>query len=245
MNVALIFAGGTGIRMNSKTKPKQFLKLHGETIIMHTISHFENHAKIDFIVVVCIKGWMDEFQRDLKRSSIKKVRCVVEGGVNVQESIYNGLISIKNELHKMKKSEMEKTIVLIHDGVRPLIDADLISANISAVNEFGSSVTVSRGFETHILVDEQEDITSVNDREKVRIAKAPQCFYFDDIMKVHEQAKTDHIEGMLDSASLMNHYGYKVHTIVGLAENIKVTTATDFYIFRALLDAKENSQIFG
>lgn len=245
MNVALIFAGGTGIRMNSKTKPKQFLELHGKTIIMHTIEHFENHDEIDFVVVVCIKEWMNEFLRDLKRSAMNKVICVVEGGETVQESIYNGLIGIKNELEKIDKINKERTIVLIHDGVRPLIDAELISANISCVKKYRNAVTVSREFETLTLVDENEDIVQVNDREKVRIARAPQSFYFEDIMNVHERAKLDHLVGVVDSATMMNHYGHKVHTIIGPTENIKVTTATDFYIFRALLDAKDSSQIFG
>ncbi len=245
MNVALIFAGGTGIRMNSRTKPKQFLELHGKTIIMHTIEHFENHEDIDFIVVVCIKDWMNELMHDLKINAIKKVVCVVEGGETAQASIYNGLLCIKKELKKFDLNNNEKTIVLIHDGVRPLIDAKLISANISCVKEYGNAVTVSREFETLTLVDENDNISQVNDREKVRIARAPQSFYFEDILKVHEQAIQDQINGVVDSASIMNQYGYKVHTIIGPTENIKVTTATDFYIFRALLDAKESSQIFG
>lgn len=243
MNVALIFAGGTGVRMNSKTKPKQFLKLHGKTILMHTVEHFEYHEDIEFIVVVCIKEWMNSFKRELKRNGYEKVVRIVEGGMTAQESIYHGLLSIKEELKTRDGSSEE--IVLIHDGVRPLIDSKVITDNIDGVKAHGSAITTSREYETVAIVDSNGDIEHIDNRDFVRIAKAPQSFYFEEIMEIHDKAHKDGVTGVIDSASLMDYYGRKVHTVIGPSENIKVTTATDFYMFRALLDAKENSQIFG
>lgn len=123
MNYAVIFAGGTGTRMNSKTRPKQFLTLHGKEIIIYTLEHFENHPEIDGISVVCIEGWIDYLKKLLDKYQIKKVRWISPGGATGQESIYNGLNAMRGQI-------ADDSIVLIHDGVRPLIDEELITNNI-------------------------------------------------------------------------------------------------------------------
>lgn len=240
MVTALIFAGGTGKRMNSKSKPKQFLDLHGKPIIIHTIEYFEDHDEVDNIVVVCIADWINTLRENLKTYYITKVKWIVEGGQTGQESIYNGLNAIYNDC-----GNPEDTIVLIHDGVRPLISEQLITDNIESVKKYGSSITVSKAKETVVTIDNDGQIAMIPDRNMVRIAKAPQSFYLSDIMAAHRRAAEDGITGMVDSASLMVHYGYKLHTIEGPVENIKITTPTDYYIFRAIYEARENSQIFG
>lgn len=141
MNYALIFAGGCGRRMNSKSRPKQFLELHGKEIIIYTIEHFEKHPDIEGIVVVCIKEWIDYLKRILDKNGIKKVKWIVPGGETGQDSIYNGL----KVLHDNCKNE---DIVLIHDGVRPLIDEQLITENIKSVKNHGSAITVAPVIET-------------------------------------------------------------------------------------------------
>ena len=125
MNYALIFAGGTGTRMNSKTKPKQFLELHGKAIIIHTIEIFENHPEIDGVSVVCIESWLDYLKKLVEKEGFKKVKWIVPGGNSGQESIYNGLKAIHDD-----SSTNDDDIVLIHDGVRPLINEDVITYNI-------------------------------------------------------------------------------------------------------------------
>lgn len=236
----LIFAGGTGKRMNSKSKPKQFLELHGKPILIHTIEHFEEHDEVDNIAVVCLPAWIDTLRDILKRFNITKVKWIVEGGQTGQESIYNGLNAIYQECENPKD-----TIVLIHDGVRPIISQKLISENIATVKNYGSAITVSKAKETVTSVDSEAQIDMIADRSAARIAKAPQSFYLSDIYSAHIRAKQDHIMEMIDSASLMRHYGYPLHTVECPSENIKITTPMDFYIFRAIHEAKENSQIFG
>ena len=123
MNIAIIFAGGTGQRMNSKTRPKQFLELHGKPILVYTLEQFQEHKKIDKIIVVILKQWKDYTNEIIGKYNLNKVCAIVDGGKTGQESIYNGVV-------KAQELFQEKDIVLIHDGVRPLIDEDTISKAI-------------------------------------------------------------------------------------------------------------------
>lgn len=238
MNVALIFAGGSGTRMNTKSRPKQFLELHGKEIIIYTLEHFQKHPEIDAIAVVCIAEWIDYLKNILKKNDIDKVKWIVPGGATGQDSIYNGLEAIHKDCP-------EDSIVLIHDGVRPLINHELISANIQSVKEHGSAITVTPVIETIMLTENDNKVYKSVDRDKSCMAKAPQSFYLKDIYGAHRQAIADGIHTKIDSATMMSDYGYSLYTVAGGSENIKITTPTDFYIFRALIDAKENSQIFG
>ena len=239
MNTALIFAGGAGRRMHSAGKPKQFLELHGKPIIIHTLEHFDRHPEIDAIAVVCIAGWIDYLKDLLIRFHIKKVRWIVPGGETSQESTRAGLGILE------ANCDPRDTIVLIHDGVRPLITEKVISDNIAAVKEYGNAITAAPAIETIITVDGNEDVTELIDRQSCRLARAPQSFYLSDIIAMHQKAMADNYDKMIDSASLMIHYGRKLHLVEGPAENIKITTPSDFYIFKAIQEARENMQILG
>ena len=240
MNIAVIFAGGTGVRMNSQSKPKQFLELHGKSILLHTIEHFEFHPDIDFIVVACLENWIGILKNELYRFGIKKVRWIVQGGETVQKSIYNALKKIEDNIELA-----DDDIVLLHDGVRPLINQQLISQNIESVKKYGSGITVAYQYETVATVNGEGFVDQVIDRNTARVAKAPQSFYIKDVLKAHKKANSENKKNFIDSASLMSNYGYKLRQVIGSANNLKITTATDFYMFKAMLDARENSQIFG
>lgn len=239
MNLAVIFAGGVGSRMNSKERPKQFLEMYNKPIIIHTLEYFDNHPLIDGIVVVCVADWITYMNCLLDKFQIKKVKRVVEGGKTGQLSIFNGLLAAK-ELTKN-----ENSIVLIHDGVRPLISSKLITDNINTVLKFGNSITCSKVKETIVEIDDQEDIILIPDRIHSRIAKAPQCFYLNDILSAHLKAREEGIFDFIDSCTMMQYYGYKLHITDGPFDNIKITTPDDFYTMRAILEAKENAQIYG
>lgn len=237
---ALIFAGGTGSRMKITTKPKQFLELDGKAIIIHTLEHFENHPEVDHIVVVCVEGWIDYLNKLLKKFDITKVRCIAPGGVTGQMSIFNGLVEASNI-----KSSNEEDIVIIHDGVRPLIDANIISDNIKSVRENGTAVTVKPVIETVVQVNSDSLITNVVERDSCQTAVGPQSYYLKDIMDLHLKAQADNLFDMTDSSTLADYYGLKLYTVMGGSENIKITTPSDFYIFRAIYEARQDSQIFG
>ena len=236
-NIAVIFAGGTGQRMNSKTKPKQFLELHGKPILIYTLEQFQNHLLIDGIIIVMLENWIDYTKKLLKKYEISKVIDVVEGGCSGQESIYNGLCAAEDNYSNCN--------VLIHDGVRPLIDGETISRAIDCLQKYGSAITVSPAIETIAIKGWSGGIDDIVDRSRCYYAKAPQCFRLEDILSAHRKALNENKRGFIDSASLMKHYGGKLHPIEGNAENIKITTPSDFYIFRAIMDARENSQIMG
>ena len=240
MNIAVIFAGGTGVRMNTKSKPKQFLELYGKAIIIYTLEVFDRHPQIDAIAVVCIEQWIDYLKSLIKKAGISKVRWIVSGGATGQESIFNGVAAVYNDPSVPKGS-----VVLIHDGVRPLIDEQVITDNITSVKVNGSAITVTSVIETIINVSSGGHVQDVLDRSICRMAKAPQSFILAQLMEAHQKAIDDGRNDFIDSASLMRHYGYTLHTVEGNTENIKITTPVDYFIFRAIMDAKENSQIMG
>lgn len=239
MNIAVIFAGGVGSRMNSKAKPKQFLNMHGKPIIIHTLEKFEEHPKIDAVVVACIQEWIPYLKQLIKKYNLEKVVDVVPGGVNSQESIYFGLCAAK------KASGQEKSIVLIHDGVRPLIDEKVISNSISSVELHDSAIACVKVKETVLLVDDANGICEIPNREDSRLARAPQSFWLDEILDAHQKARETNLLDFIDCCSMMQYYGKKLYLIDSPEENIKITTPEDFYIMRAMLDAKEDSQIYG
>lgn len=239
LNIAIIFAGGVGSRMRSKERPKQFLNIYDKPIIVHTIEHFQNNNEIDAIVVVCVEDWIDFFSQLVFKYRLDKIKAVVPGGETGQLSIYNGLVAAK------KICGDEKSIVLIHDGVRPLINSELIHNNIMDVNRYGSSITSGIVKETIVEIYDNGDIKLVPDRAHSRVAKAPQCFWINDILKAHEDALKKGKIDYIDSCSMMQEYGHKLHMTDGPYENIKITTPDDFYTMRAILQAKEDSQIYG
>lgn len=237
MTDVLIFAGGSGTRMNSKGRPKQFLQFYGKELIIHTLENFQNHPQIDGIAVVCIEDWIPYLNKILQKYGIDKVKKVVPGGSTGQESIYFGLKAIQS-------FDDSNPTVLIHDGVRPFINEDVISKCIQTVKEHGSAITVVPAIETIVTLDDGK-IQSITDRSKCFHARAPQCFLLNDILAAHEQARKDGNLNMIDSASLMKFYGHELYTVPGNIDNIKITTPADFYTFKALYEVRENQQIFG
>lgn len=239
MNIGVIFAGGTGSRMRSKEKPKQFLEIYNKPIIIYTLEHFEENDEIDAVVISCLEPWIPYLSKLLEKYRISKVKKIVQGGATGQISIYNGLCAAK------EVAGNEEAIVLVHDGVRPLINKELLSSNIACVRENGSSITTGIVKETILVIGENNEIEQVPSRAKSRVAKAPQCFWLKDILEAHAKAIKDGKSDFIDSCTLMQHYGYHLTMTDGPYENIKITTPDDFYTMRAILEAKENAQIYG
>lgn len=239
-NAVLIFAGGTGQRMNSKTLPKQFLELHGKPIIVYTLEQFDDHPMVDGIVVVCLDGWQDHLRKLLRKFGIEKVRAIVPGGATGQESIYRGLC-------KLAELYGDEDIVMIHDGVRPLVDEETITENIACAQRSGNAITVSPPVETVTVNDPTHSdlVGEIINRDDCRLAKAPQSFRLRDIFDAHQRAIREGKLNFIDSASMMKYYGYTLHTVEGKSTNIKITTPTDYYLFRAIIDARENQHIMG
>ncbi len=224
--------------MHTKSRPKQFLELNGKPIIIYTLELFDNHPDIDAVVVACIESWIPFLEKMIRKFEIGKVVKIVPGGATGQDSIYKGLCAAE------EYACGQDAVVLIHDGVRPLITAETISDNISKVKECGSCITCIPATETFI-VKEEDGSLDIPERANSLIARAPQSFMLGDIMKSHRRAIEEGRHDFIDSCTMMSHYGYRLGTVIGPMENIKITTPTDFFIFRAMVTVHENQQIFG
>ena len=238
MIFAVIFAGGSGSRMHTKSRPKQFLEYQGKPIIIYTLELFDNHPMIDGIVVACVKEWIPFLEKMLKKFEINKVKKIVSGGDTGQDSIYNGLIAAKDVSHD------KENIVLIHDGVRPLITEQTITDNVEMVKSEGSCITCIPATETFIVTQSDGGL-EIPTRANSLIARAPQSFYLKDILDAHEQARNEGRHDFIDSCSMMHHYGHKLGKVIGPMENIKITTPTDYFVFKAMVEVHENQQILG
>ena len=238
MNIVVIFAGGSGQRMHTKDIPKQFLEMHGKPIIIYTLELFEKHPEIDAIVIACKEDWIEYLEKLLYKYRIEKVKKIVPGGDTGQMSIYNGLMAAQ------EVSKGEEAIVLVHDGVRPLINQKVISDNIESVKTHESAITTPIVKETILVVNDNEEIVNVPDRAKSRVAKAPQSFWLKNILAAHNRAQKEGIFDCIDSCTMMKMYGYPLYLVDGPYENIKITTPDDFYTMRALLDAQEDEQLY-
>ncbi|MGN1311387.1 MAG: IspD/TarI family cytidylyltransferase [Bacilli bacterium] len=240
--IAAIFAGGVGQRMGGTT-PKQFLKIYGKEIIIHTLEKFQYNNQIDLIYVGCKKEYIEFLKELVDKYNISKIPVdgIVEGGLTGQDTIYNILIKIREE-------NPGNSIVLIHDGVRPLINDEIIDKNIKCVEEYGTSITCCSVFETPIISNDGLEVDKVLDRKKVYVAKAPQCFVLDQILEAHEKVRNtkERYENkkIVDSCSLFKSVGNDVHLIEGNRENIKVTTVEDYINLLAMLLIDDQKQIF-
>lgn len=236
-NIAVIFAGGSGRRMNNGGKPKQFLELKNKPIIIYTLEHFNNHPAIDAIVVVCLEPWIPYLKELVGKFGIDKVTHIVPGGETGQDSIFEGLRTAAEHYPA-------NSTVLIHDGVRPLIDEATITANIECVPLHGSCITCVPTIETFVVRNEEGNF-DIPERKDSLIARAPQSFVLEEILDAHLKAREAGRHDYIDSCSLMNSYGHKLHTIIGPKENIKITTPMDYFFFRTMMDVNEIQQVFG
>lgn len=223
--------------MCTASKPKQFLELNGKPLIIYTVDIFNNHPDIDAIVIVCLADWIGHLEALLKKFNITTPTVIVPGGETGQESIYNGLEAASSHFGI-------DCNVLIHDGVRPLITSQTVTDNIATVNDFGSCITCVHCNET-FLVEKTDGAVDIPRRADTLIARAPQTFRLHDILEAHRRARAEGKTDFIDSCSMMSYYGHKLHTIIGPEENIKITTPTDFFVFKALVEMRENQQIFG
>lgn len=239
MNVAVVFAGGIGSRMNSRALPKQFLEIHGKPILVHTLEKFENHPEIDAIALAILPEWREHAERIVRRHELTKVRWVVNGGSTGQESRHKALRAVAADVE-----DPSDVVVLVHDGVRPLITEQLISENIAVAREHGNAITCTKFNET-VAVSAGETISDVIPREHIYAAQAPQTFHLDEILGLYDDAVTQGEHDSIDSCTLMQSHGRTLFRVDGPRSNIKITTAEDFYVCRTYFDVLETQQIVG
>lgn len=238
-NIGIIFAGGSGARMGAGL-PKQFLEVNGMPIIIHTLEIFEEHPMIDEIYVACKEEYIRKLKRMLNKYWIKKVKKIVPGGANGQDSIYHALCAAAENCD-------DDDIVLIHDGVRPCITSCVIDDVIRCVHENGTAITCTPMIETPVLSKGGTFVEDVLNRNNMYTAQAPQAFHLGDILKAHKTVRETNPDysGIIDSCTLMKSLGREVSIVTGPRGNIKVTTPEDLYIFRAMIQYQETRDAFG
>lgn len=230
MNIAIIFAGGIGSRMKTKDgTPKQFLEIGGVPILVHTLKRFQDSEMIDVIVVVMKEGYLDRTRELIDEFGISKVKSVVLGGETGQESIYHGLLAAE----KISDGD-DQTIVLIHDGVRPFIDEELIRANVECVKRFGSAISCVKVTETFLLTNNEGVVDEIPSRKNSLIAKAPQSFYLREILSAHEKTLADGIHDSIDSCTLIYRFKRNLAVVMTDYDNIKITTPKDLSLAESI-----------
>ncbi len=234
MNVALLTAAGTGTRMGQDI-PKQFIHVDNRPIIIHTMEAFQRHPSIDAILVVTLPEWMEVLKAYAKQFNITKLRWVVAGGATGQESIYNGLMVLKEELDP-------SDIVLVHDGNRCMVSGDIISNSLAIFQTHGSAVAAIPCVEAVFRSkDHGESSTVAIPREQLYRTQTPHTYTLGKLLWAHEEAAKRGITNTAASCTLMQQLGEVVYFSKGSETNLKITTVDDIMILEALLHTRKES----
>ena len=222
---AIITAAGAGIRMGGD-QAKQFMELEGRPILAVTLERFDLSPDIDGIVLVVPPGKVDYCRGEIvEKYELTKVTKVVAGGERRQDSVRLGL----------EATEGHYPLVLIHDGVRPLVPPDLISRIVRAANQYRAVIPALAARETIKEADETGLVVKTHDRRTLWLVQTPQAFRYEDILEAHRRALEENWEEITDDALLMERTGVPVKIIEGSEENIKITTPQDLELARFLL----------
>ncbi|MBO6099238.1 MAG: 2-C-methyl-D-erythritol 4-phosphate cytidylyltransferase [Prevotella sp.] len=231
MNIAIIIAGGSGNRMGQDI-PKQFINVYDKPILMYTLEGFQRHPMVDAVEVVCIEGWENMVQAYANQFNITKLKWIVKGGGSAQESIRNGVLNLEG------KVAADDTII-VHDGIRPMIDDTVLTDVIEKAQQFGNAVT-SLPYNEQIFVvskDDSETTTQFIPRETLRRVSTPQAYRFDLLSEKYHEAfeKGIGIYGSHYTNTMMVELGVRLHFAKGSDKNIKLTTKDDLELFKGYL----------
>lgn len=236
MNVAVIIAGGSGHRMGQDI-PKQFINVYDKPVIIYTLESFQRHPLIDAIEVVCLEGWEQILKAYAHQFNISKLKWIVPGGNSGQESIRNGVYNLEKVCHK-------GDICVIHDGVRPLVDDDILTDVIRTAEKYGNGVT-SRPVNEQVFRVNEKDETTTNayiPREQVRIVATPQAYEYTNLDQKYHEAfeKKIGIYGSSYTNTMMVELGETLHFAAGSDRNMKLTTKENLELFKAVLNADKD-----
>ena len=229
MTIAIIIAGGSGSRMGQNI-PKQFLNIHDKPIIMYTLESFQKHPMVDAIEVVCLEGWHEMLWAYARQFNITKLQWVVNGGKTGQESIRNGVYNLEGKCK-------EDDIIIIHDGIRPLVVPEVLTDVIEKCRQYGNAVTSMPYNEQIFIVDDERSTTKYIPRETLRRVSTPQAYTFGKLDWAYHTAfeKEIGIYGSSYTNTMMVELGERLYFAAGSDKNIKLTTKDDLELFKAYL----------
>ncbi len=238
MNIAIVIAGGSGNRMGMDI-PKQFINIYDKPILLYTLDGFQNHPLVDAIEVVCIDGWESIVRAYAKQYGVTKLQWIVKGGNTGQESIRNGVYNLEGKCSA-------DDIIIVHDGIRPLIEPSVLTDVIRKAEDYGNAVTSMPYNEQIFVVNENDESTTTKyiPREKIRRVSTPQAYRFDLIYEKYHEAfeKEIGIYGSSYTNTMMVELGVTLHFAAGSDKNIKLTTQDDLDMFKGYIANKKKQQ---
>ena len=235
MTIAVIIAGGAGSRMGQDI-PKQFINVYDKPILLYTLEGFEKHPQIDAIEVVCIDGWHDVLWAYAKQFNITKLKWVTSGGKTGQESIRNGVYNLVGKC-------AEEDTIIIHDGIRPLIDDTVITDIIKKCQQYGNAVTSMPYNEQIFVIDDEISTVQYIPRETLRRVSTPQAYKFGKLYWAYQKAFAEEIgiHGSSYTNTMMVELGERLYFAAGSDKNIKLTTKDDLELFKAYLRQEKDN----
>lgn len=235
MNVAVIIAGGSGSRMGQDI-PKQFINVYDKPVLVYTLQGFQKHPQIDAILVVCIDGWHDVVRAYARQFDVNKLKWIVSGGSTGQESIRNGVYALEGICS-------EDDIVIIHDGIRPLVDETVLTDVIVKCGQYGNAVTSLPYNEQIFVADDEISTVKFIPRETLRRVSTPQAYKFGKLLWAYKKAFDEGI-GIYGSSytnTMMVELGERLYFAAGSDKNIKLTTKDDLEMFKAYLKSDKDN----
>lgn len=235
MNIAIIIAGGVGHRVGQDI-PKQFISIYDKPVLLYTLESFQKHPQIDAIEVVCVDGWCDVVWAYAKQFNITKLKWVVKAGNTAQESIRNGVFSLEGQCS-------EDDTIVIHDGIRPLVDEAVLTDVIVKCTKYGNAVTALPYNEQIFVADDDISTIKYIPRESLRRVSTPQAYKFGKLDKAYHKAYEEGIgiHGSAYANTLMVELGERLYFAAGSDKNIKITTKDDLEMFKAYIKADRDS----
>ena len=235
MNIALILAGGYGSR-TAQDIPKQFINVYDKPLIIYTLENFERHPEIDGIAVVCLEGWHEVLRAYARQYKITKLKWIVSGGNDGQESTQRGIEALKDVC-------LESDVIMVHDAIRPFITEEVISDGIKKCMEKGSGLSAVRCQETIVRTGDGICGSEGIARTEIMRVQTPQAYRYGKALWAYEEANRRGITGEVYINTLMLRLGEKVYFSKGTEKNVKVTTIDDLEVFKALLKMEREEWI--
>lgn len=236
-NIAIIIAGGSGSRMGQNI-PKQFINVYDKPVLIYTLEGFQRHPMIDAIEVVCIEGWEKVLQAYANQFNISKLQWITVGGDSAQESIRNGVYNLEGKVN-------DDDIIIIHDGIRPMIDDSVLTDVIEKAEKYGNAVTSMPYNEQIFVVDKDDENTTTQfiPRETLRRVSTPQAYRYNLLnTKYHEAyAKSIGIHGSHYANTMMVELGVRLYFAKGSDKNIKLTTKDDLELFKGYMTKEKDT----
>ncbi len=235
-NIAIIIAGGSGSRMGQNI-PKQFINVYDKPVLIYTLEGFQRHPMIDSIEVVCIEGWEKVLQAYANQFNISKLQWITVGGDSAQESIRNGVYNLEGKVN-------DDDIIIIHDGIRPMIDDSVLTDVIEKAEKYGNAVTSMPYNEQIFVVDKDDENTTTQfiPRETIRRVSTPQAYRYNLLNTKYHEAYTKNIgiHGSHYANTMMVELGVKLYFAKGSDKNIKLTTKDDLELFKGYMTKEED-----